>query len=155
MNCGGGNYARWRCSVPIIAIARMSLSRFPKNLHMQMGALCLSLLECDHYASRNPGKSCCHEDKHKAPTLPLIRPLSLQDRAVRIAAFGRQNSSERRGRSRPEGTITPSGCQKSSGDRKGTGVPEFFLWLRMISMAANDLSYERFIYRGEVKAKYQ
>jgi hypothetical protein len=43
------------------------------------GALCLSWLECDHQASRNPGESRCHEDKHKAPTHPHIRPLSLQD----------------------------------------------------------------------------
>ncbi len=26
-----------------------------------------------------PGESCCHQDKHKAPTPPHIRPLSLQD----------------------------------------------------------------------------
>jgi hypothetical protein len=32
----------------------------------------------------NPNGSCCEEDKHKAPTLPHIRPLSLQDGDTRI-----------------------------------------------------------------------
>ncbi len=67
-----------------------------------------------------PGESRCHQDKHKAPTLPPIRPLSLQDGsgcfpslphsvgkihqdgATRITAFGRQNSSGRRGLKRPD-----------------------------------------------------
>ena len=26
-----------------------------------------------------PTEACCHKDKHKAPTLPHISPLSLQD----------------------------------------------------------------------------
>src|SRR5713101_2787314 len=43
------------------------------------GALCLSWLGCDLGALRNPKGSRCHQDKHKAPTLPHIRPLSLQD----------------------------------------------------------------------------
>src|SRR6266851_2420104 len=30
-------------------------------------------------ARSSPTESRCHQDKHKAPTLPLIRPLSLQD----------------------------------------------------------------------------
>jgi hypothetical protein len=42
-------------------------------------ALCLSSLGYDHCASRNPDASCCHEDKHKAPTRPRVHPLSLQD----------------------------------------------------------------------------
>ena len=45
------------------------------------GALCLSSWVCDHLMGyhHTPGKSRCDEDKHKAPTLPHIRPLSLQD----------------------------------------------------------------------------
>src|SRR5581483_2401439 len=42
-----------------------------------------------------PLESACHEDKHKAPTHPHIRPLSLQNRGERfpvIAAFDCQNS---------------------------------------------------------------
>ena len=42
-----------------------------------------------------PTESCCHQDKHKAPTRPHILPLSLQKRGERfpvIAAFGRQIS---------------------------------------------------------------
>ena len=34
---------------------------------------------CDPSASRIPIESCCDEDRHKAPTRPLIHPLSLQD----------------------------------------------------------------------------
>jgi hypothetical protein len=30
-------------------------------------------------ALRNPGETCYDEDKHKAPALPHIHPLSLQD----------------------------------------------------------------------------
>ena len=52
-------------------------------------------------ASRNPNESYCHQDKHKAPTPPHIRPLSLQDGATRIPRFGCQKSSGRRGRLRP------------------------------------------------------
>ena len=45
------------------------------------GALCLSSWVCDHLMGyhHTPGESRCDEDKHKAPTLPHIRPLSLQD----------------------------------------------------------------------------
>ena len=39
----------------------------------------MSWWEGDPLASRNPNQSQCHEDKHKAPTLLHIRPLSLQD----------------------------------------------------------------------------
>ena len=47
---------------------------------------------CPHWGATGllhevPTGSRCHQDKHKAPTLPLIRPLSLQD------PFGRQQSS--------------------------------------------------------------
>src|SRR6266851_4787157 len=33
-----------------------------------------------------PTGSCCHQDKHQAPTLPHIRPLSLQD-PIRSSTF--------------------------------------------------------------------
>jgi hypothetical protein len=46
---------------------------------VDVGALCLSSSGGQHCASRNPNESRCHEDKHKAPTLLRIRPLSLQD----------------------------------------------------------------------------
>jgi hypothetical protein len=36
------------------------------------GALCLSSLGYDPFASQNPDESHCHEDKHKAPTLPHL-----------------------------------------------------------------------------------
>ena len=45
---------------------------------MDAGALCLSSLGCGPSALRNPNASCGHQDRHKAPTLPRIRPLSLQ-----------------------------------------------------------------------------
>ena len=48
---------------------------------VDVGALCLSSLDYDHCACRNPDESCCEEDKHKAPTQPRIHPLSLQDGA--------------------------------------------------------------------------
>jgi hypothetical protein len=34
-----------------------------------------------------PNESRCHEDKHKAPILPCIRPLSLQDEGERFLSF--------------------------------------------------------------------
>src|SRR5579872_5710989 len=45
------------------------------------GALCLSSLDSreSNEASYNLGGITCRKDKHKAPTLPRIRPLSLQD----------------------------------------------------------------------------
>jgi hypothetical protein len=48
------------------------------------GALCLSSSERDPLALRNPHKSYGREDGHKAPTLPHIRPLSLQDEGGRF-----------------------------------------------------------------------
>ena|SRR5258706_7642371 len=39
----------------------------------------------------NPNESCCDEDRHKAPTLPFIHPLSLQDggeRTFSVIPFG-------------------------------------------------------------------
>jgi len=51
------------------------------------GALCLSWWEGDPSASRNPGESSRNEDKHKAPALPHIRPLSLQDGGGRFLSF--------------------------------------------------------------------
>ena len=46
-----------------------------------VGALCLSSSQDDDSAKHHvmPLVSRCDEDKHKAPTRPLIRPLSLQD----------------------------------------------------------------------------
>src|SRR5258708_30487873 len=43
------------------------------------GAWCLSSWGGDRLASPNPDHSSCHQDKHKAPTLLHVRPLSLQD----------------------------------------------------------------------------
>jgi len=43
------------------------------------GALCLSWWGCDRLASGNPDHSSCHQDKHKAPSLLHVHPLSLQD----------------------------------------------------------------------------
>jgi len=51
------------------------------------GALCLSSLGCDLFASRNPDESCCYEDKHKAPTRLRVRPLSLQDAGGRFLSL--------------------------------------------------------------------
>ncbi len=56
------------------------------------GALCLSSLRYDHAVLRNPDESRCDEDKHKAPTLPLIHSLSLQDGETRITEFDCQNA---------------------------------------------------------------
>src|SRR5229473_1197130 len=56
-----------------------------------------------------PTGSRCRQDKHKAPTLPYIRPLSLQDGDRRIPEFGRSKPS---GRGR---TIPFFGYQTSSG----------------------------------------
>ncbi len=53
------------------------------SLFEQYWALCLSLLH------EVPTGSRCRQDKHKAPTLPYIRPLSLQDGDRRIPEFGR------------------------------------------------------------------
>src|SRR6266851_8437590 len=63
------------------------------------GALCLSSWwGGDRVASRNPDHASCHQDKHKAPTLLHIHPLSLQDTGRRqtfpiIPRFGWQKSS--------------------------------------------------------------
>ncbi len=45
------------------------------------GALCLSSSGSRNLAEphETPTKSCCRQDKHKAPAHPHIRPLSLQD----------------------------------------------------------------------------
>jgi hypothetical protein len=48
------------------------------------GALCLSSLGYDPFASRNPDETSYDEDKHKAHTLPCIHPLSLQDESRRF-----------------------------------------------------------------------
>src|SRR5712691_5551376 len=44
-------------------------------------ALCLSSSNARNSLGhhQNPEESPCHEDKHKAPSRPRIRPLSLQD----------------------------------------------------------------------------
>ena len=49
------------------------------------GALCLSWWECDSSGFREAGWLHPNEDKHKAPTLPLILPLSLQDGSERFS----------------------------------------------------------------------
>jgi hypothetical protein len=41
------------------------------------GALCLSALQAEPFASPEPDASWDEADKHKAPTHPLIHPLSL------------------------------------------------------------------------------
>src|SRR5216684_1678679 len=43
--------------------------------------------ETGRLASGNPDHSSCHQDKHQAPTLPHIRPLSLQDGGGRLPSF--------------------------------------------------------------------
>src|SRR5216683_2800532 len=53
------------------------------------GAWCLSWLGCDLVAPRS------HQDKHQAPTLPHIRPLSLQD-PIRLSTFIRGLSEAER-----------------------------------------------------------
>src|SRR6266446_8560041 len=73
------------------------------------GAWCLSWLGYDHLASRNPNAWKSHHDKHQAPTLPHIRPLSLQDGDPRLPEFGRSKPA---GRGR---TIPFFGYQTSSG----------------------------------------
>src|SRR5581483_6478823 len=62
---------------------------------VDVGAWCLSSLGCDHCASRNSNGIVCHQDKHKAPALSRIRPLSLQDGGAHITTFVRQRSSGR------------------------------------------------------------
>ena len=52
---------------------------------MDEGALCLSSFEGDAFASRNPNESFGEKDKHKAPALPLVHPLSLQYRGRIVA----------------------------------------------------------------------
>src|SRR5581483_11881349 len=48
---------------------------------VDVGVLCLSSSSIRNSAGHpvTPAESLCHKDKHKAPTPPLIRPLSLQD----------------------------------------------------------------------------
>ncbi len=59
-----------------------------------VGALCLSSLECDPFASRDPDESGCHQDRHKAPASAPPLSLSLQDEGDSITLFGRQKSSD-------------------------------------------------------------
>jgi len=53
------------------------------------GAWCLSSLgfadPLGHHGTLT--ESRCHQDKHQAPTLPHIHPLSLQDRSGRFQPF--------------------------------------------------------------------
>ena len=55
---------------------------------MDEGAWCLSSSGCDFLLHEVPKGSRCHQDKHKAPTLPHIRPMSLQD-PIRSSTFSR------------------------------------------------------------------
>jgi len=48
-------------------------------------ALCLSSFGYHPSASPNPDESCCNEDKHKAPTLPRIHPLSLHENGAQLS----------------------------------------------------------------------
>jgi hypothetical protein len=80
-----------------MVIVHMHEGRNLKRGGEDVGALRLSLWGCDHFVSRNPNESHCDEDKHKAPTPPHIRPLSLQDGGD------------------PFPFITSSGCQRPSG----------------------------------------
>jgi len=48
---------------------------------VDVGALCLSSSGSRHLvgSEQNPTEASCDQDKHKAPSLPRIHPLSLQD----------------------------------------------------------------------------
>ena len=46
---------------------------------MDEGALWLSSCGCDRLAAQHPHEYYGHQDRHKAPTLPRIHPLSLQN----------------------------------------------------------------------------
>src|SRR6266446_9851653 len=86
---------------PILTASPICFSLLQKSVRERdEGAWCLSSSECDHLASPNPNESKSEEDKHQAPTLPLIRPLSLQDGDRRIPGFGRSKPSGR-GRTLP------------------------------------------------------
>ena len=64
-----------------------------------VGALCLSSSGCNPHASQTPDESSGQQDRHKAPTHPLIHPLSLQERGRHIIDLGGQfpKSSDRNG----------------------------------------------------------
>src|SRR5579859_165723 len=55
---------------------------------VDVGALCLSSCEGDPSALQNPTESYGNEDRHKAPALPHVRPLSLQNRGCIVAIAG-------------------------------------------------------------------
>jgi len=80
----------------ILRCAQDDKTGFGRENSSGAGVLCLSASGYDPCISWNPNESYCDEDKHKAPAHPHIRPLSLQDGAARIAAFGWQSSSGRR-----------------------------------------------------------
>ncbi len=51
------------------------------------GALCLSGAGWSgQVRDGTPAEARCHQDKHKASTLPHIRPLSLQDGGIRFVS---------------------------------------------------------------------
>ena len=52
---------------------------------MDEGALCLSSCRYDPLASETTYESRGNEDRHKAPSLPRIRPLSLQNRGPLVS----------------------------------------------------------------------
>src|SRR5581483_8364227 len=58
-------------------------------MRRRVGALCLSSSEYDHSWEYHqiPEASRCHKDKHKAPTLLRIHPLSLQDGGMCITGL--------------------------------------------------------------------
>ncbi len=85
---------------------------------MDEGALCLSSWGWERLDSRNPDHSSCQQDKHEAPTLLRVHPLSLQDAGDAsvpmgvMTLFDWQNSS---GRRQTFPIILRFGGQKSSG----------------------------------------
>src|SRR5581483_5134588 len=86
---------------------------------VEEGALCLSSSDSRHRARHHkiPTEASCHQDKHKAPAHPRIRPLSLQD-----------------GETVPY-AIPPFGCHKSSGGEAfTTGVQEFGSGVRCVHL---------------------
>ncbi len=87
--------------MPIGTPASPSSCRDKGRGRVYEGALCLSWWEGDHQASRNSGESCCHQDKHKAPTHPRIRPLSLQDDGVHFVSFPNLVGKNHQGGGRP------------------------------------------------------
>ena len=82
----------------------------PKLVMEGKGASSSCSWQRDWPGFREAAWSSPNEDKHKAPSSTLPRPLSLQDETTRIPLFGRQNSL-----GCGDASITRSGCQSLSG----------------------------------------